>query len=537
MGFGNSKKKKETPVENIPNREEIKTYIQICQKKIMLFRNKKIDSIKRKKLEIIDCLQKNNLDLAKSKMDSLMRDEDYIDAYDILGPLIEILLERVIYIDSRNECPPDLRTQLDSIIYAASRLEIEEFLTLKDLIRRKYGQAYITKAENNVDHLINENLISKLQIKLPSEEFLMIRLKQICKEKNIKFDFPNEIPGNLGNSMGASGINPYTGEKDYGQPGNQYGPPPGFNQYGPPPGFNQYGPPPGFNQYGPPPGFNQYGPPKNNYSFNQTDNNNSINQSKNNNNSINQSKNNNNLINQSKNNNNSINQSKNNNNLINQSKNNNNSINQSKNNNNSINQSKNNNNSFNISLFNNNNSFSPPKDDNEQFPESNNENSIAQSQNKNNQNPSTYNLINSNIGGDLNNNMSIQNSQSIDNNNKSSINPSNIIVNVPKSEQNNSKDNNINISKIDDNDKNINQSYYIRKKSSNPYDLKHDYTRDDIPTKKVSQSLNDNNFLRSGTLLNPKENESKINVQPINETVEENKSIKEQIEYNPKKDV
>ena len=497
MGFGNSKKKKETPVENIPNREEIKTYIQICQKKIMLFRNKKIDSIKRKKLEIIDCLQKNNLDLAKSKMDSLMRDEDYIDAYDILGPLIEILLERVIYIDSRNECPPDLRTQLDSIIYAASRLEIEEFLTLKDLIRRKYGQAYITKAENNVDHLINENLISKLQIKLPSEEFLMIRLKQICKEKNIKFDFPNEIPGNLGNSMGASGINPYTGEKDYGQPGNQYGPPPGFNQYGPPPGFNQYGPPPGFNQYGPPqdnnnqygppPGFNQYGPPKNNYSFNQTDNNNSINQSKNN--------------------------------------------------NNSINQSKNNNNSFNISLFNNNNSFSPPKDDNEQFPESNNENSIAQSQNKNNQNPSTYNLINSNIGGDLNNNMSIQNSQSIDNNNKSSINPSNIIVNVPKSEQNNSKDNNINISKIDDNDKNINQSYYIRKKSSNPYDLKRDYTRDDIPTKKVSQSLNDNNFLRSGTHLNPKESESRINVQPINETVEENKSIKEQIEYNPKKDV
>ena len=526
MGFGNSKKKKETPVENIPNREEIKTYIQICQKKIMLFRNKKIDSIKRKKLEIIDCLQKNNLDLAKSKMDSLMRDEDYIDAYDILGPLIEILLERVIYIDSRNECPPDLRTQLDSIIYAASRLEIEEFLTLKDLIRRKYGQAYITKAENNVDHLINENLISKLQIKLPSEEFLMIRLKQICKEKNIKFDFPNEIPGNLGNSIGASGINPYTGEKDYGQPGNQYGPPPGFNQYGPPPGFNQYGPPPGFNQYGPPqdnnnqygppPGFNQYGPPKNNYSFNQTNNNNSINQSKNNN---------------------SINQPKNNNNSINQSKNNTNSFNQSKNNNNSINQSKNNNNSFNISQFNNNNSFSPPKDDNEQSPEANNENSIAQSQNKNNQNPSTYNLINSNIGGDLNNNMSIQNSQSIDNNNKSSINPSNIIVNVPKSEQNNSKDNNINISKIDDNDKNINQSYYIRKKSSNPYDLKRDYTRDDIPTKKVSQSLNDNNFLRSGTLLNPKENESKINVQPINETVEENKSIKEQIEYNPKKDV
>ena len=423
MGFGNSKKK-ETPVETVPTAKEMKTYIQICQKKITLFRNKKIDSIKRRRTDIIEQLQKNNLELAKSKMDSLMRDEDFIDAYDILGPLIEILIERILYIDSSNECPADLRTQLDAIIYASSRLEIEEFMKFKDLIRKKYGQNYIDKAENNADKLIDPNLISKLQIKLPSEEFLLIRLKQLCREKKIKFNFPNEIcevPGIDEDSHGGPGVNPYGGgNNNNGQPhdyGNQYGPPSGNNnQYGPPQDFN--------NQYGPPQDFNnQYGPPQD---FN--------------------------------------------------------------------------------------NQIEPPP-----VPKCN------QTQNDNNQNSSKNNEINSSLGGDLNKNMNIQNSQNIGN--KGSINPSNIDVEIPK--QNNN-------SKIDDNDKDKNQ--YDRKKTTNPYDMIREYSHDDNPQKKESNNLNDNNFFRTGTQLNPIGNESQINA-PINESIGNNKSIKEQLEYNPKKDI
>ena len=300
MGFGNSKKK-ETKAPVVPKLQEIKSMIQICQKKISLFRNKKIDSIRRNKNEIIKYLEEKNLDYAKAKMETLMRDEDFVTSYDILGPLIEILLERVVYIDTSNECPPDLRTQLDAIIFASSRIEIEEFLTLKDMIRRKYGQAYIDKAENNVDKQVDENLVAKLQIHLPSEAFVMIRLKQICKEKNIQFDFANEfneIPG-LGISI-AAGQNPYGDSNNpYGQPSdfpfpqennngppnnstnpygnNPYGPPPdNGNPYGPPPdNGNPYGPPPdNGNPYGPPPdNGNPYGPPPDNGNPYQSQNN------------------------------------------------------------------------------------------------------------------------------------------------------------------------------------------------------------------------------------------------------------------------
>ena len=265
--MGSDQKQKGPVVVPMPTPAEIKTYIMIAQTKRNLFRNKKIETIKKKKLEIANCLKENNLDVAKAKMDSLIREEDYITAYDILTPLLEILKERVTYIITSTECPADLRAQLDSVIYASTRLEFEELFKLRDLIMRKYGSAYIQKAESNVDKLVNINLVEKLKIKPASDAFLTIRLKQLCKEKKIPFEFPSEISSDIavdiGNPFNGPGgdFNPYAstqGNNPFGPGGNNpYGPQGGDNPYGPPSGGNPYGPP-----QGPPQGGNPFGPPQ-----------------------------------------------------------------------------------------------------------------------------------------------------------------------------------------------------------------------------------------------------------------------------------
>ena len=265
MGNENQKKGKKGPTVHIPTPAEIKTFIMIAQNKLTLFRNKKIDAIRKKKHEIAKSLRENNLDVAKAKMDSLIREEDYITCYDILGPLLEILKERVTYIVTSTECPPDLRAQLDTVIYASTRLEFDELYKLRDLIMRKYGSAYISKAESNADKLVNINLVEKLRIKPASDAFVTIRLKQLCKEQKIPFEFPCEInsdvPGDIGNPFDHQGVNPYGGNN--------------FNPYGPPQGGNPYGPPQGGNPYGPPNnnGFNPYGPPNNNNPYGGNNNN------------------------------------------------------------------------------------------------------------------------------------------------------------------------------------------------------------------------------------------------------------------------
>ena len=213
MGSGESKQKAYVapPVRPI----EVKTYVMSCQAKMSLYRNKKVNEIKKKKDEIVSALRQNNLDIAKAKMESIIRLEDTITVYDILGPLCEILKERITYLMEAQEVPPDIKAQLDTIIYASSRVDIDDLYKLRDLVQRKYESYYIQAADQNKDGLVNINVIEKLIIKPPVDAFLTIRLKQLCKEKKIKFEFPEEIAPDFDSGMGMN--NPFNQQNPYQQ--------------------------------------------------------------------------------------------------------------------------------------------------------------------------------------------------------------------------------------------------------------------------------------------------------------------------------
>jgi hypothetical protein len=201
----------------------------VAKGKLSLYRNRKVYSIKQKRQEIGKCLRENNLDVAKAKMDTLIREEDIITCYDILGPICEILKEKVTYIMTSNQCPPDVRAPLDTIIYASSRLEVDELHKLRELIQLKYGNMYVTKADSNSDGLVNINLVEKLKIKPAVDAFITIRLKQLCKEDKIPFEFPEEIqpcdfsPGQIEGQYAGQGFNPYSNNDPY-QGGGGYNP-------------------------------------------------------------------------------------------------------------------------------------------------------------------------------------------------------------------------------------------------------------------------------------------------------------------------
>ena len=213
---------------------EVKTYLMTCQNKLNLYRNKKIYEIKKKKEETISALKQNNYDIARSKMESIMNLENLIVAYDILAPLCEILKERVTYILTSNEPPVDIKAQLDTLIYASARIEMDDLYKLRHLVQKKYGVYYIQAADQNRDGLVNVNVIEKLTVRPASSTFVTIRLKQLCKEKKLNYEFPDEnfdgmgnnpydnngmgnpYDSNFGNNMGGGG-NPYA-SNNFGNP-------------------------------------------------------------------------------------------------------------------------------------------------------------------------------------------------------------------------------------------------------------------------------------------------------------------------------
>ena len=200
---------------------EIRNYVSSAQLKISLFRNKKVTTIKEKKKAIIECLKQNNLDVAKVKMESIVRDEDTITVFDILGPLCEIVKEKVTYLLSYDNVPVDIKETLDTIIYASTRVEVEELHKFRELIRNKYGDAYINAADTNSDKLVNVNVIERLKVKPTPDAFLVIRLKQLVKESGVNYSFPPEF----------SEAQMSTGENSNFDQFNQMNPQGNFNPY------------------------------------------------------------------------------------------------------------------------------------------------------------------------------------------------------------------------------------------------------------------------------------------------------------------
>lgn len=182
---------KEQPLRLNP--VELQTHVMVVQTKLNLNRNKKVELIKRKRKEIAACLEDNSLDIAKAKMDSIIKEEDFITVFDILGPLCEILKEKISYLLLSEKCPDDLRATLDTIIYASTRLEIEELHKIRGIVKSKYGELYITKANSNSDSLVNVNVVEKMKIKQAADPYIVARLKQLVKEDNIQYEFPQEV--------------------------------------------------------------------------------------------------------------------------------------------------------------------------------------------------------------------------------------------------------------------------------------------------------------------------------------------------------
>ena len=194
MGFGSSKNKK--PQEKPITAQDLKILINISKLKCKLYSNQKKNRINNIKKEIANCLKKNEIDLSKTKMENIFKNENYIKIYNILESTLEIIKENCNSIITNTECPAELRASLDTILYPATRLEINELIEFREKIKNIYGTPYVTRVDNNIDKLVNKNLVELLELlesEVFSDEIISERLKQFCIQNKIKCSLNNDI--------------------------------------------------------------------------------------------------------------------------------------------------------------------------------------------------------------------------------------------------------------------------------------------------------------------------------------------------------
>ena len=152
--------------------------------RIQIASNKKSALLKQAMREIAVLLSEDapREEKAKIKAEALIRDDDLIEAYEILQLECELLHERIKLIEYSNACPPDLVSVVSTLMWASRRVDIPELNQIRQQFRAKYGKKFQESAMNNVNGCLNERVVMKLSVDPPAAYLVQTYLERICEQ-------------------------------------------------------------------------------------------------------------------------------------------------------------------------------------------------------------------------------------------------------------------------------------------------------------------------------------------------------------------
>eukprot|EP00560_Eucampia_antarctica_P006212 CAMPEP_0197825828 /NCGR_PEP_ID=MMETSP1437-20131217/2861_1 /TAXON_ID=49252 ORGANISM="Eucampia antarctica, Strain CCMP1452" /NCGR_SAMPLE_ID=MMETSP1437 /ASSEMBLY_ACC=CAM_ASM_001096 /LENGTH=302 /DNA_ID=CAMNT_0043425997 /DNA_START=189 /DNA_END=1097 /DNA_ORIENTATION=- len=149
--------------------------------------NKKSALMKQQMREIAKLLAEDppKEEKAKIRAEALIRDDNTIEAYEILQLTCELLAERIKLVASEKKCPEDLVSSISTLLWASSRVDIPELVAVKKQFTRKYGRDFVEHAMENHGGILNERIVAKLSVQPPTAFLVQTYLEKISDEFDV----------------------------------------------------------------------------------------------------------------------------------------------------------------------------------------------------------------------------------------------------------------------------------------------------------------------------------------------------------------
>eukprot|EP00559_Dactyliosolen_fragilissimus_P006791 CAMPEP_0184871248 /NCGR_PEP_ID=MMETSP0580-20130426/40502_1 /TAXON_ID=1118495 /ORGANISM="Dactyliosolen fragilissimus" /LENGTH=324 /DNA_ID=CAMNT_0027373865 /DNA_START=140 /DNA_END=1114 /DNA_ORIENTATION=- len=146
--------------------------------------NRKTALMKQQMREIAKLLNEDppKEEKARIRAEALIRDDNTVEAYEILQLTCELLSERIKLIASQKACPDDLKESIHTLIWCATRVDIPELLEIKKQFRYKYGKDFVDDASENKCNVVNERILSKLSVQPPTAFLVHTYLEKIADQ-------------------------------------------------------------------------------------------------------------------------------------------------------------------------------------------------------------------------------------------------------------------------------------------------------------------------------------------------------------------
>ncbi len=166
---------------------KLKPQLKMAITRFTIASNKKSALMKQQIREIAKLLAEDppKEEKARIKAEALIRDDDTVEAYEILQLSCELLAERINLITHSKECPADLLSTVSTIIWASSIVDIPELIEVRKQFKYKFGAQFDERAMRNVDGVLNERVTSKLSVQPPVAYRVQTYMERISEEHEV----------------------------------------------------------------------------------------------------------------------------------------------------------------------------------------------------------------------------------------------------------------------------------------------------------------------------------------------------------------
>jgi len=163
---------------------KLKVQLKMAISRIQIASNKKAALLKQNMREVAVMLAEEppKEEMASIKAEALIRDDNLLEALEIIQLNCELLHERIKLIEFDKKCPADLVTVVSTIIWASHRVDIPELLLVRKQFRAKYGKKFEEDALVNKSSCLNERVVAKLSVQPPAAYLVQVYLERICEQ-------------------------------------------------------------------------------------------------------------------------------------------------------------------------------------------------------------------------------------------------------------------------------------------------------------------------------------------------------------------
>ncbi|KAL3823057.1 hypothetical protein ACHAXA_011109 [Cyclostephanos tholiformis] len=196
---------------------KLKSQLKMAMIRLSMGANRKSAMSRQARFDIVKMLEEvpSNEESALIGAEALIRDEDAIEAYEILVLHCELLSERVrLLSNGGTTCPSDLVESVSTLIWASNALDVSELVEVRKQFRCRYGREFVEDAMRNGAggraRVVNERVVSKFSCVPPSSERVRSTLVAIANERGLTWR-PRKTA-----AAGAAAMPPKSGEMMHG---------------------------------------------------------------------------------------------------------------------------------------------------------------------------------------------------------------------------------------------------------------------------------------------------------------------------------